>query len=106
MIERRERGPRIIAILTAHLKEGTAHYVVDTENLSESGLCLCPQNLFPPGTGLHMVFGLPPALPMISAEGIVRWSEGGRGVGVEFTSISQDDRQSLLKFLGSLSSRQ
>jgi len=101
MIERRERGQRIIAILTAHLKEGTAHYVVDTENLSESGLCLCPQKLFPAGTGLHLVFGQPPDLPTISANGIVRWSDGGRGVGVEFTSISADDRQAILKFLSS-----
>lgn len=65
------------------LLEREAHYVVETENVSHTGLCLCPRKVFPVGTQLHLVFGRPPELPALSAEGIVRWSEVGRGVGVE-----------------------
>jgi hypothetical protein len=88
------------------MSEGTAHYVVDTENVSDTGLCLCPKKLFPVGTQLHLVFGQPPELPAISAQGIVRWTEGGKGVGVEFTAISADDHQALLRFVNSPSRRE
>jgi len=100
-IQERKRAPRLIAFLTVSLSEGAAHYVVDTENVSETGLCLCPKKLFPVGTHLHLVFGQPPELPSISAQGIVRWFEGGKGVGVEFSSISDGDRQALVKFIDS-----
>ena len=100
-IEERKRAPRLIALLTVALSEGTAHYVVDTENLSETGLCLCPRKLFPAGTQLHLVFGQPPELPAIEAEGIVRWFEDGKGVGVQFTSVSDDHRRALVKFVES-----
>jgi hypothetical protein len=103
-VEERKRAPRIVAFLTVALSEGTAHYVVDTENLSDTGLCLCPRKLFPVGTHLHLIFGRPPELPQITAQGIVRWYEDGKGVGVEFTSISEGDRQALLKFVSSQAS--
>jgi len=100
-IQERKRAPRLIAFLTVSLSEGAAHYVVDTENVSETGLCLCPKKLFPVGTHLHLVFGQPPQLPSISAQGTVRWFEGGKGVGVEFSSISTGDRQALARFIDS-----
>ena len=102
-IEERKRAPRIVAFLTVALSEGAAHYVVDTENVSGTGLCLCPRKLFPVGTRLHLVFGRPPELPAIAAEGIVRWFENGKGVGVEFTSMSEENRQALLKYVNSQS---
>ena len=100
-IGERRRALRLIAFLTVALSEGAAHYVVDTENVSETGLCLCPKKLFPVGTHLHLVFGQPPELPSISAHGIVRWFEDGKGVGVQFTSISADERQALGRFVNS-----
>jgi len=103
-LEERKRAPRIVTSLTVVLSKGDAHYVVETENVSETGLCLRSKEVFPVGGQHHLVFGRPPELPRISAEGIVRWSEGGKGVGVEFTSISPDDRQALLRFV-SLQSR-
>ena len=102
-LEERKRAPRIIASLTVVLSEGDAHYVVETENVSETGLCFRSKKVFPVGTQHHLVFGQPPELPALSAQGIVRWSEGGKGVGVEFTSISPDDRQALLRFVNSQS---
>ena len=102
-IEERNRAPRLIALLTASLSDGTAHYVVDTENVSETGLCLAPKKLFPAGTHLHIVLGQPPELPALSLEGVVRWAEGGRGVGVEFTTLSADDHQALRRYVNSQS---
>jgi hypothetical protein len=59
------------------------------------------KELFPVGTQLHMVFGQPPELPRLSTDGIVRWSENGKGVGVEFTSIRPGDHQALRRFVNS-----
>jgi c-di-GMP-binding flagellar brake protein YcgR len=89
--------------MTVVLSKGEAYYVVESENVSDTGLCLRSKKVFPVGTEHHLVFGQPPELPRLSAEGIVRWSEGGKGVGVEFTSISPDDHQALLRFVNSQS---
>jgi hypothetical protein len=102
-IEGRKRAPRINASLTVVLSKGDAHYVVETKNVSETGLCFGSKEVFPVGAQHHLVFGQPPELPRLSAEGIVRWSISGKGVGVEFTSMSPDDRQALLKFVNSQS---
>ena len=102
-IEERRGAPRFIASLTVVLSKGGAHYVVETENISETGLCLRSEEVFPVGTQHRLLFARPPELPPLSAEGIVRWSEGGKGVGVEFTSMSPDDRQALLRFVNSRS---
>jgi c-di-GMP-binding flagellar brake protein YcgR len=102
-IEERRRAPRFIASLGVVLSIGEAYYVVETENVSDTGLCLRSKKVFPVGTQHHLVFGRPPELPRLSAEGIVRWSEGGKGVGVEFTSISPNDHQALLRFVNSQS---
>ena len=102
-IEERRRAPRIIASLTVVLSKGEAHYVEETENASETGLCVRSKKVFPVGTHHRLVFGRSPELPPLSAEGIVRWSEGGKGVGVEFTSISPDDQEAILRFVNSQS---
>ena len=102
-LEERKRAPRIIASLTVVLSKGDAHYVVETENVSEGGLCLRSKKVFPIGTQHHLVFVRPAELSPLSAEGIVRWSEGGKGVGVEFTSISPVDQRALLRFVNSQS---
>lgn len=98
VVNERRRAPRFSASLTVVLSKGQAHYVMETEDVSETGLRLRSKKAFPVGTQHHLVFGRPPELPRLSAEGIVRWSEGGKGVGMEFTSISPDDRQAILRF--------
>lgn len=105
IIEQRKRASRSAATLHVALAEGAAHYFEQTENVSGTGLCLLPKKLFPVGTHLHLVFGRPPELHAITAHGIVRWSDGGKGVGVEFTSMSADGHQALLRFVNLQSSR-
>lgn len=92
---------RFNASLAVVLSNGKAHYVAETKNLSDTGLCLRSEELFAVGTQWRLVFGQPPELPRLSTEGIVRWSEGGKGVGVEFTFISPGDYRALLRFVNS-----
>ena len=99
----RKPAPRLIASLTVVLSKGGPPYVMETRNVSDTGFCLRSNEVFPVGTQLHLVFGQPPDLPRLSTEGIVRWSEDGKGVGVEFTAITPDERQTLLKFVNSQS---
>ncbi len=99
--EGRKPAPRIMVSVTVAFSTGNAHFLMETKNISETGLCLRSNRVFPVGTQQHLVFGLPPHLPRLTAEGIVRWSESGKGVGVEFTSMSPEDRQALLRFLNS-----
>jgi hypothetical protein len=103
MIGERKPTARFAASLTVALSEGEDNYVVETKNVSDMGLCLCPKKVFPVGTQLHLVFGQPPELPRLSTEGIVRWSDHGKGVGVQFTYISPHDYQALLRFVNSQS---
>lgn len=95
--------PRFSASLTVVLSKGEAQYVVETKNVSDTGVCLHLKEVFPVGTQVHLVFGQPPELPPLSTEGIVRWSDGGKGVGVQFTSISPRDRRALVGFVNSQS---
>ena len=101
--EERKRGPRLSAALTVVLSMGEAPYLMEIENVSDTGVRLRSKEVFTVGTRMHMVFGRPPDLPRISAEGIVRWCDGEQGVGVEFTSINSDDHETLLKFMESQS---
>jgi hypothetical protein len=103
IIKEQRPSQRLNASLSVALSEGTATYVVDTENVSNTGLCLRPKKVFPVGTQLRLVFGRPPELPRVSAGGIVRWSDGGKGVGVQFTYISPNDHEALLRFINSQS---
>ena len=99
--EQWNRGRRVNATMKVVLAKARAYYVVETKNLSYGGVCLKSDQAFPSGTQLHLVFGQPPDLPRLSLEGIVRWSEAGKGVGVEFTSLSAEDQQTLLEFVNS-----
>lgn len=100
-INEKKPAQRVSTSLSVALSEGAATYVVDTANLSNTGLCLRPNKVFPIGTQLRLVFGQPPELPRVTAHGIVRWSERGKGVGVQFTYISPHDHQALLSFVNS-----
>jgi hypothetical protein len=99
IIQHRKPAPRFITSLPVVLSKGEVFYVAETKNLSDTGLCLRSEELFPVGTQLHLVFGKPPELPRLSTEGIVRWSKDGKGVGVEFTSMKPGDYEALLKFV-------
>ncbi len=99
--EKGRQAPRFAVSLGVVVSTGEAYYFIETQNVSEKGLCLRPKKAFPIGTQPRMVFGRPPQLPRIDTVGVVRWSEVGRGVGVEFISISPHDQGTLREFLSS-----
>ncbi len=97
-----QRGTRRIKVSVASiLQEEDLHYFAETGDLSETGIFLHTKRDFPVGARLRMAFGLPPDLPNVTVEGVVRWYETGKGVGVEFTSLSSEGKQTLLQFLSS-----
>ncbi len=101
MLVERRAVPRFTVALGVVLSPGGPHYFMETENVSEIGLCLLSKRALPVGSQLRMIFGRPPHLGRLGAIGTVRWSESGRGAGIEFTSISPNDQQALRQFLSS-----
>lgn len=99
LLSAQNRGRRVTVSVDVVVEGESAHYVAETGNLSETGLCLHTKKAFPVGTRLRLVFGLPPRLPRIDAVGTVRWSGNGHGVGVEFTSLAWEHKQALVRFL-------
>ena len=93
------QAARFAVSLGVVIATGEAYYFIETQNVSETGLCLRPKKVFPMGTQHRLVFGQPPRLPRIDAVGTVRWSEAGKGVGLEFLSISPSDQRTLREFL-------
>jgi c-di-GMP-binding flagellar brake protein YcgR len=92
-------APRFNASMLVVFSNGGASYIAETKNVSNTGLCIRSKQALPVGTQLHIVFGMPPELPRLSTEGIVRWSQSGEAVGVEFTYISPHDHQALLEYV-------
>ncbi len=101
----RKASTRLSAAMTVVLSQGGATFVTETKNVSETGLCIRSAEAFPVGTQLHLVFGQPPDLPRLSTEGIVRWSEDGKGAGVELISLRPQDQRALERYI-CLQSRQ
>ena len=70
-------------------------------DLSEGGAYIETAEQFSVGSVLSLRFMLPGAATMISCAVFVRnVRDGGRGLGVEFLDLSQDDRQLVGAFVG------
>ena len=80
-----------------------AHYVGQSENLSESGILVKMKQVLPVGTELKMAFGHPPRLPMVQTAAVVRRQAPGERLGVSFTRMSDSDLGSLRDYLEQLS---
>ncbi len=96
-----ERAQRVDVSLNVVFRANESHYFAKAGNLSETGLFVATKKTIPAGTPLHIVFGLPPNLPRISSEGIIRWAKEQEGVGVELTSLTAEQKLALQKFLNS-----
>ena len=100
-MELKERAPRVDVSLNVVFRANESHYFAKAGNLSETGLFVVTKKTIPVNTPLHVVFGLPPNLPRISAEGIIRWAKEQEGVGVQLTSLTLEQKQALQNFLNS-----
>lgn len=100
-MELKERAQRVDVALDVVFRAQAAHFFAKSANVSETGLFVVTKKAFPAGTPLHIVFGSPPKLPRLSLQGIIRWAKESEGIGVEFTSLTPEHRQTLQNFLSS-----
>jgi uncharacterized protein (TIGR02266 family) len=79
--------------------------VFDSFDVSAGGAFLESELLLEVGTEIEVVFALPDRLRPVRARARVAWAtrhdraKGVSGMGVEFTDLSDDDRQSLAEFV-------
>ncbi len=88
--------------LDAIVRAQDAYFYAETSDVSETGLSLHTKKPFPVGTQLTLVLGHPPRLPKINVDGVVKWLNDGKGVGIEFTGLADEDRTAIAAFLNSL----
>jgi hypothetical protein len=97
-IERRQIRRKQVSVETI-LDEGKAYHFTVSGNLSEAGVFLHTKIPFPLGANIRMLLVKPPHLRKISVGGIVKWSKGNEGLGIEFKDVSPRTWQSLSTFL-------
>lgn len=79
-----------------------------SKNISAGGICLIVYEKIEPGSILDLKFSIPEDNRCIEAKGRVIWSEhftvgtdaaDKYDVGIEFTEVSQDDRQKISQYV-------
>jgi|WetSurMetagenome_2_1015567.scaffolds.fasta_scaffold108957_2 hypothetical protein len=81
--------------LTIRIEESQNPVKPKTLDISQSGMFLNTEYLFPEGTILEISFTLPITKHAINVRAEVRYSLPGTGVGVKFIQISAEDRQAI-----------
>jgi len=81
---------------------GGPRIISRVNDLSAGGVFVSTRDPIPVGTVVEMLFSLHEG--EIRMKGIVRFSEKGRGFGVEFTKMGAADRARLLELLRRLNS--
>ena len=88
--------------LDAIVRAQDAYFYAETRDVSQTGLSLHTRKPFPVGTKLSLVLGQPPRLPKINVDGVVRWLNDGKGVGIEFEGLTDEDHAAITAFLETL----
>jgi Tfp pilus assembly protein PilZ len=88
--------------LDAVIEAAGALYYAETGTLGEGGLSLRTRKPFAVGTPLHIVLGKPPKLPKLDLDGIVCWLRAGTDVGVQFTTLTAQDKAVISALIKSL----
>ena len=96
------QGTRAQISLDAVIEAAGGLYYAETGTLGEGGLSLRTKKQFAVGTPLHIVLGKPPKLPRIYLEGIVMWLREGVDVGVQFKTLTAQDKAAISEFINSL----
>jgi hypothetical protein len=81
--------------LTIRIEDNQSPIKPKTLDISQSGMFLNTEYLFPEGTILEISFTLPITKYEINFRAEVRYSLPGTGVGVNFIQISAEDRQAI-----------
>lgn len=101
-------GIRMIVRLDAEVSSGATSRMVQTENLSESGILVNSKTLLPVGTRSQVTFSLPDGLhdgPLVADAEVVRHTtetENLCGMGLRFLSFEGRGREVLVRYLAKL----
>jgi CheY-like chemotaxis protein len=100
------KEPRVPVRLMADYALGDMTYTGSLHDLSTAGLLLHARIDIPLGTELRVKFSLPDSDRVFDTKGIVKWSSPSRhyqklsdGVGIMFTSISDDEKKEIRRFV-------
>ncbi len=102
MTTAQRQGTRAQIALDAVIEASGAYYYAETCTLGEGGLALRTKKAFPVGTALRIVLGKPPQLPKIDLDATVRWLREGTDIGVQFISLSPQNKALISAFIRSL----
>jgi uncharacterized protein (TIGR02266 family) len=105
-MEERRRTPRGVLRTAITMHSTSNFFSAYTRDLSEGGLFVATPKLQPLGSQHEVEFSLPDGRAPIRAVGVVRWvrddheyNEGEPGMGLEFITLSDADRQRVEAFV-------
>lgn len=93
------RYPRLNVRMPVDYTAGEKSYHSIIKTLSGGGLFIANLDGLEPGNEISVRFRPVRRLPLIQAKASVRYKLADQGAGVEFTEISHDDRQKLLRLI-------
>ncbi len=102
MTTAQRQGARAQIALDAVIEAAGSYYYAETCTLGEGGLSLRTKKPFAVGTALRIVLGKPPKLPKMDLDAIVKWLRAGTDVGVQFISLSPQNKAVIAAFIQSL----
>jgi hypothetical protein len=95
----RMRSPKGLAVAWQHATQKSVSYL---DELCLGGLFIRTKKPPPVGTGIQLLIDIPGG--GVRARAIVRNVKSGKGMGVGFVTMGQEDRQRLSSFLNQLPS--
>jgi len=67
-------------------------------DLSEGGVFVDTPDPLPAGTPVSFTFAMQPEQPILG-RGLVRWCQGAVGMGIQFLTLSEEDRATIRRFV-------
>jgi CheY-like chemotaxis protein len=95
----RRSGPRVVVGIPVAYRVGRTVAAALTLSLSEGGLSVRTTNPVEVGTPLKVRLRLPQGRHEIDAGARVAWVDGRGGMGMEWTSLSAEDRMTIEEFV-------
>jgi hypothetical protein len=95
--KRRQRRARLITEVKCEALQRDEFLV--TRDVSAGGLFVSTNNPLPVASAVRVVFSLAAGTPPLACNGRVVTSMQGMGMGIEFSSLAEEQRKSLEKFV-------
>jgi c-di-GMP-binding flagellar brake protein YcgR len=96
---RARKYPRISVDMPTQCSAEEAEEKARALMLGGGGMFLATSQVFPAGSILTVRFRPAKHLPIMEAKAVVRYAVEGQGIGIEFTDIQPEHRQSILRLI-------